>query len=181
MQGCLYAAERYFLLKVCCCILINNKYKGMWFTFILQRQPIWISVNPRRWGFKEENDWDWFTCCVSHAVEMPIRWRVVLPLLKYRRRHRSYLKYLLRTDMHCVTCLSVKISSLIHIQFEGDMYRITIIMKIIILIIKCSRWTGEVCVRGERWVTYLRGQGSGCRGLWDGWGKRRRFAVNLSC
>lgn len=34
---------------------------------------------------------------------MPIRWRVVLPLLKYRHRHRSYLKYLLHTDMHRVS------------------------------------------------------------------------------
>lgn len=143
MQGCLCAGERYFLLKVSCCILINSKYKGMWFTFILQRQPIWISLNPRRWGFKEENDWDWFTCCVSHAAEMPIRWKVVLSLLEYRRRHRSYLKYLLHTDMHRVTCSSAEIFSLIHTSFEGDLHQIIIIITIIVIVI--------IIIAGCRW------------------------------
>lgn len=101
-------------LKVSCCILINSKYKGMWFTFILQRQPIWISVNPRRWGFKEENDCDWFTCCVSHAAEMPIRWRVPLLLLKYVHRHRSYRNKTLITHRHTLCHKLICGDSLLH-------------------------------------------------------------------
>lgn len=40
---------------------------------------------------------------MSHAAEMPIRWRMILPLLKHRHRHRSYLKYLLHTDIHMLS------------------------------------------------------------------------------
>lgn len=59
---------------------------------------------------------------VSHAVEMPVRWKVVLLLLKYRHRHRSYLKYLLHTDKQCVTFSSAEISILMHTLFEDDLY-----------------------------------------------------------
>ena len=137
MQGCLCAGERYFLLKVSCCILINSKYKGMWFTFILQRQPIWISVNPRRWGFEEENDWDWFTCCVSHAAKMPIRWRVALPLLKYRR-HRSYLKHLLHPGIQCHKriCRDFSAPCTHNVRVNGS----TIIIIIVIIIIMHPWW-----------------------------------------
>lgn len=72
---------------------------------------------------------------MSHAAEMPIRWKVVLSLLEYRRRHRSYLKYLLHTDMHRVTCSSAEIFSLIHTSFEGDPHQIIIIITIIVIVI----------------------------------------------